>query len=99
MLQSVLPEVRDFFAEPNAMRSVLILVGCVVLAAWLSRYVAKLIIHVAQRVATRSDNESDEIKAQRYRELETYLSIDSNRSYGDRDDHGIRIVAVAESRV
>lgn len=75
MLQSVLLEVRDFFAEPNAVRSVLILVGCVVLAAWLSRYVAKLIIHVAQRVATRSDNESDEIKAQRYRELETYLSI------------------------
>ena len=75
MIHTVLYEVRDFFAEPNSLRSVLIMMACIVLAIWASRYVAKLIIHVAQKVALRSDNESDELKAQRYRELETYLSV------------------------
>ena len=75
MMQSVLVEVRDFFVSPNAFRSILILVGSILLAIWLSRYVAKLIIHIAQKVAVRTDNESDELKAQRLREVETYLSI------------------------
>lgn len=68
-------ELRDFFLAPNALRSVLIMAISMVVAIWLSKYVAKLIIHIAQKVATRTDNESDEIKAQRYREIETYLSI------------------------
>lgn len=75
MMQSVLVEVRDFFVSPNAFRSVLILVGSILLAIWLSKYVAKLIIHIAQKVAVRTDNESDVLKAQRLREVETYLSI------------------------
>ncbi len=68
-------ELRDFFLAPNALRSVLIMAISMLLAVWLSKYVAKLIIHIAQKVATRSDNESNELKAQQYREIETYLSI------------------------
>lgn len=60
---------------PNALRSVLVMAASVLLAIWLSKYVAKLIIHIAQKVAIQSDNESNELKAQRYREIETYLSI------------------------
>ena len=75
IFHTVLLEVRDFFAEPNALRSVLIMIGCIVVAIWISKYIARAIIHVAQNIAIRSDNESDEVKAQRYRELETYLSI------------------------
>lgn len=75
MVQAVLVEVRDFFVSPNALRSLLIMIVSIILAIWLSKYVAKLIIHIAQKVAVRTDNESDVVKAQRYREIETYLSI------------------------
>lgn len=73
--QIVLLEVSDFFTKPNAFRSVIILIFSLVLAYWLSKFLAKGIVKVAQAVAARSDNESDELMATRLRQTETYLSI------------------------
>ena len=75
ILHTVLIEVRDFFVAPNALRSVLIMIASILLAIWISKYVAKLIVGIAQRVAVRSDNATTANKAQQYREIETYLSI------------------------
>jgi hypothetical protein len=68
-------EAQQFFSEPNAYRSVLILVTTIVVTYWLSRFLAKGIIRVAQAVATRTDNESDDERLVRLRQVETYLSV------------------------
>lgn len=73
--KAALVELQDFLLSPNALRSILILVGSILLSIWISKYIAKLIIHIAQKVAVRTDNESDQLKARRYREIETYLSM------------------------
>jgi len=68
-------EIIRFFASPNPFRSILILITLIILAYWLSRFLAKFIITVAQKVAVRSDNESNILKAVRLRQVETYLGI------------------------
>lgn len=75
IITTAFTEMRDFFVAPTAFRSVLIMFVCIVIAIWLSKYVAKFIIRIAQKVAVRSDSATDDLKAQRYREIETYLSI------------------------
>ncbi len=60
---------------PNAFRSVVILILSLVLAYWLSRFLARGMIRLAQIIAVRSDNESDDSRVMRLRQTETYLSI------------------------
>lgn len=59
----------------SPVRSILILIAALIVAYWLSRFLAKAIIHTAQAVALRSDNESDELRALKLRQVETYLSV------------------------
>ena len=68
-------EIQHFFTQPNAYRSILILVATILITYWLSRFLARGIIRVAQAVAKRTDNESDEERLVRYRQVETYLSV------------------------
>lgn len=68
-------EVVDFFAEPNAYRSVLILAGSIVVSYLLSKVLAAGIIKIAQAVSVRADNESNEERFIRLRQVETYLSV------------------------
>jgi len=68
-------EITEFFSEPNAYRSVLILVGSIILAYVLSKFLAAGIIKIAQAVSVRSDNESNEERFIRLRQVETYLSV------------------------
>ncbi len=68
-------ELSDFFMQANPYRSLLILIAAIVVSYWLSRFIAQFIIHIAQRVATRSDNESNALKAIRLRQVETYLGV------------------------
>lgn len=75
LLEYISRELRDFFMTPNAFRSVLLLIVITIVVVWLTRYLAKGIIRIAQVIATRTDNESNEAKARRYQETETYLSI------------------------
>ena len=68
-------EVIDFFSSPNAYRSLLILLGSIVVSYLLSKFLADGIIKIAQAVSVRSDKESNEERFIRLRQIETYLSV------------------------
>jgi hypothetical protein len=68
-------EVQSFLFQPNALRSVLILLISLLAAYWISKYLALGIVRVAQIVASHSDNESNDERAIRLRQIETYLSV------------------------
>lgn len=70
-----LTEVQDFFTQPNAYRSILILIASILVAYIASKYLARAIIMLAQVVSTRTDAESNEERLIRLRQIETYLSI------------------------
>ena len=57
---SAFHDIQSFFMQPNAFRSVLILIVAIVVAYIASKYLAKAIIYVAQRVAVHTDNVSNE---------------------------------------
>ena len=75
LVQTVTSEINDFFRAPNALSSVLIFVGTIIIAYIASRFVARGIVRLAQVFATKSDNSSNHQKMVRYRQIETYLSI------------------------
>lgn len=75
VIDTILEDVTEFFAEPNAYRSVLILIACIIGAYLLSKLLADVIIRIAQAVAVRSDIESNEERAIKLRQVETYLSV------------------------
>lgn len=68
-------EFNDLLLNPSAYRSVLILIAAIIAAYIASRFIAQIIIKIAQRVSVRSENESNEAKSIRLRQVETYLSI------------------------
>lgn len=68
-------ELTEFLTQANPYRSLIILIVSLVVSYWLSRFVAKFIILIAQKVAVRSDNESDAVKAVHLRQVETYLGV------------------------
>lgn len=68
-------EINKFITQPNDYRALLILVFSIAIAYWLSRFLAKGIIFVAQKVAVRSDQEMNDEKVVLYRQVETYLSV------------------------
>jgi small conductance mechanosensitive channel len=68
-------EIPKFFEQPDVYRSILLLIICIVVVYWLSRFIAKGIIKLAQVVAVHTDNESDEERFIRLRQIETYLSV------------------------
>ena len=68
-------EIQRFFAQPNAYRAVIILILSMLAAYWLSLFIARIIVKTAQIVASHSDNESDEERVLRLRQIETYLSV------------------------
>ena len=71
----VIQDLGDFFGTPNAFRSVLLLIASLALAYYVSNYIAKLIIKFAQSIAQKSDNESNDERVIRLRQIETYLSV------------------------
>lgn len=74
-MEAVSDDIIVFFSQPNAYRSVLILIGSIILAYILSKFLASGIIKIAQAVSVRSDNESNEDRHIRLRQVETYLSV------------------------
>ncbi|MES2876734.1 MAG: mechanosensitive ion channel domain-containing protein [Patescibacteria group bacterium] len=68
-------ELAEFLTQANPYRSLLILITSLIISYWISRFVARFIILIAQKVAVRSDNESDALKAVRLRQVETYLGV------------------------
>lgn len=74
-MDTVFKEISDFIQEPNAYRSVLILIACIIGAYILSKYLAAGIIKIAQAVSVHSEKESNEERYIRLRQVETYLSV------------------------
>ncbi len=74
-MDAVFTDIVEFFSSPNAYRSVLILVGSIVVTYILSKFLAEAIIKVAQAVSARTDKESNEERLIRLRQIETYLSV------------------------
>lgn len=72
---NLLSELTKVVSEPNAFRSVIILIISLIAAYWLSKFLAHGFVRITQIVANRSDTASDDAKALRYRQIETYLSI------------------------
>lgn len=68
-------EVWAKVTDPGVLQSMLILVASAVAAYWLSRFVARLIIRIAQAIAVRADSTPDDEKHIQYRRVETYLSV------------------------
>lgn len=75
ILTRSIEEIETFLMQPNAYRSVIILFMSIILAYWLSRFLAKAIIKLAHAIATRSDSSTDELHQFKLRRIETYLSV------------------------
>lgn len=72
---SAINDLKSLLVSPNAFRSLLVLVLSMIAAYWLSKFLARGLIFIAQRIGRRSDNESDEARVTRLRQTETYLSV------------------------
>lgn len=70
-----LEDIAVIASRPTLLRSILVLVAALVVAYWLSKFLARGLVRIAQIIASRSDNESDDARATRLRQTETYLSI------------------------
>lgn len=68
-------EANEFLTTSTGLRSVLILITAIVIAYWLSHFLARGIIFIAQRVALQTDVETREDRVVILRQVETYLSI------------------------
>lgn len=77
IIKNFIKETSDLFGQPNVFRSLLILLVSLVAAYWFSRFLARGFVRVTQFVANLSDTASDDAKALRYRQIETYLSVAS----------------------
>ncbi len=75
LLQKILNEFNTFFAQPNALRSVFILVLTMVVAYWFSNFIAFVIVRIAQFVAVSSDATDNAERQILLRRVETYLSV------------------------
>lgn len=75
ILLRISQEAVQFAHGPNPMRSLLILIFSIVIAYWLSHFVAQIIIKAGQFISVRSDNTTNEERKIMLRRVETYLSV------------------------
>ncbi|HEY0965539.1 MAG TPA: mechanosensitive ion channel family protein [Candidatus Saccharimonadales bacterium] len=68
-------ETSEFLGQPNAYRSVLILVAAIIGSYFASKFLAGAIVRLAQIIGTKSDAMTNSQRQIRYRQIETYLSI------------------------
>lgn len=68
-------DIQKFFGNPGMFGAIVILAISLIAAYVLSRFLTSGIIKLAQIVGAHSDNESNEDKALRLRQIETYLSV------------------------
>lgn len=75
ILTTIQRETTEFLGQPNAYRSLLILLAAIVVSYIVSSFLAKGVVKAAQIIGTKSDNMTNRQKQIRYRQIETYLSI------------------------
>lgn len=68
-------EIQDFFLQPNAMRSFIIMLLILLVAFFASKILAHYLIKAARAIAAMADNSNDVQKSIKLRRLETFLSI------------------------
>lgn len=71
----IITETREFLAQDDVLRKFLVLLLAATVAYWLSKFVAKWIIAVAQKVRHHADRETRDERIVRLRQTETYLSL------------------------
>lgn len=67
--------IQSFFSQENIFRTLIILICASLIAYFTSKYLARLIIKLAQIVSSHTDKETNEEKHIRLRQIETYLSV------------------------
>lgn len=75
LVQTALSDIQEVIATPNPLRSLVVLILSLIIAFFLSRIVAYLIIRFAQLIAVQSDASSSYEKKVQLRRVETYLSV------------------------
>lgn len=73
--ENAIHEIQDVLGSPNGYRAILILIISIIFAYWLSHFLARAIVFVAQRVAISGDKQTSEGRIIFYRQVETYLSV------------------------
>ena len=73
--QTFFGEMSEWLSSQTLVRDILIIVAAMLVAYWVSRFLAKGMIKIAQAIALRSDEESNDARALKLRQTETYLSI------------------------
>jgi len=66
---------NNFFSQPNAYRSLLILLASIIIAYFLSKYIAKGFVKLAQIVSGHAERAVTDEQVIRLRQIETYLSV------------------------
>ncbi len=72
---SILTELHDIITQPNALRTLIVLMVAFIAAYWGSRFAARAVVAAAQFIAVRSDSSTDHERTIKLRRVETYLSI------------------------
>lgn len=75
LIQKFGEDINKFLMQSHDFQAVLVLAIIIALAVWLSRFLSRAIVRIAQTVAVRGDNETREDKFIMYRQVETYLSV------------------------
>lgn len=73
--EQTIEEINNSVAQSSNYVSVVILIFSIIIALWLSRFLAKGIVFLAQKVASVGDKETREDRFILYRQVETYLSV------------------------
>lgn len=71
----VTDNVQQIIDKPTWIQAIVVLLICIILAYWVSYFVARGIIKLAKYVAVRGDAEANEGRFLVYRQVETYLNI------------------------
>jgi len=68
-------ELQAFLREPNIGRTVFIVAIAVFIAYWIGELFAKVVIKIAQKIAVRADQTTNEERQLKLRRVETYLGV------------------------
>lgn len=73
--EDIYTEIQDFFLQPNAMRSFIIMLLTLLAAFFMSKLLATYLIKAARSIAAMADSSNDVQKSIKLRRLETFLNI------------------------
>ena len=72
---NITDDLQVFFNSSNMVRTIIILISASLIAYFVSKYLARAIVKLAQIVSSHTDKETNDQKYIRLRQIETYLSV------------------------